>query len=74
MNNRRLDSNAGSLWLRNCIAIATDTPRRVKAATQEGHPAPWLAGDINNTWVRMQHLVGRGNVWTLRNLGVGDLV
>ena len=39
MNNKRLDSNAGSLWLRNCRAIATDAPRRVKAATQEGHPA-----------------------------------
>ena len=56
------------------IRIGTDAPRRVKAATREGHPAPWLAGDINNTWVRMQHLVGRGNVWTLRNLGVGDII
>ena len=29
------------------IRIGTDAPRRVKAATREGHPAPWLAGELD---------------------------
>ena len=37
----------GSVWLPSCCGTGTDAPRRVKAATHEGHPAPWLAGELD---------------------------
>ena len=39
--------SVGSVWLPSCCRTGTDTPRRVKAATREGHPAPWLAGELD---------------------------
>ena len=39
--------SVGSVWLPSCCRAGTDAPRRVKAATREGHPAPWLAGELD---------------------------
>ena len=39
------------LWVASGFPVTlrtgTDAPRRVKAATHEGHPAPWLAGELD---------------------------
>ena len=37
----------GSVWFPSCSTTGTHAPRRVKAATHEGHPAPWLAGELD---------------------------
>ena len=37
----------GSVWFPSCSTTGTHAPRRVKAATREGHPAPWLAGELD---------------------------
>ena len=46
------------------IRIGTDAPRRVKAATREGHPAPWLAGELDPRGAQSEEAPGFSFTWS----------
>ena len=46
------------------IRIGTDAPRRVKAATREGHPAPWLAGELDPRGAQSEEAPGFSFIWS----------
>ena len=54
------------LWVASgfAIRIGTDAPRRVKAATREGHPAPWLAGELDPRGAQSEEAPGFSFIWS----------
>ena len=54
----------GSVWLPSCCGTGTDAPRRVKAATHEGHPAPWLAGELDPRGAQSEEAPGFSFTWS----------
>ena len=46
------------------IRISTDAPRRVKAATREGHPAPWLAAELDPRGAQSEETPGFSFIWS----------
>ena len=56
--------SVGSVWLPSCCRTGTDAPRRVKAATREGHPAPWLAGELDPKGAQKEEAPGFSFIWS----------